>query len=48
MVLEDIIVNVHLDTAVYDVKIEMVVLVNHVKIMVSVSVQAGVHIYVNV
>ncbi len=48
MVLEDLIVNVHLDTAVYDVKIEMVVLVNHVKIMVFVSVQVVGGIPVNV
>jgi hypothetical protein len=39
MVLEDLLVNVHLDIVVHDVKIEMVVLVNHVKIMVFVSVQ---------
>ncbi len=48
MVLEDLLVNVHLDLVVNDVKIEMVVLVNHVKIMVFVSAQVVVHIHVNV
>jgi hypothetical protein len=48
MVLEDLLVNVHLDIVVNDVKIEMVVLVNHVKIMVFVSVQVVEGIPVNV
>jgi hypothetical protein len=48
MVLEVLLVNVHLDTVVNDVKIEMVVPVNHVKIMVFASIQVVVHIHVNV
>jgi hypothetical protein len=41
-------VNVLQDIAVSDVKIKMVVLVNHVKIVVFVLVQVAVRIYVNV
>jgi hypothetical protein len=41
-------VNVLQDIAVRDVKIKMVVLVNHVKIVVFVLVQVAVRIYVNV
>jgi hypothetical protein len=48
MVLEDLHVNVHQDIVVYDVKIAMVALVNHVKIMVFALVQGVVHIHVNV
>ncbi len=48
IILVDSLVNVHLDTVVNDVKIGMVALVNHVKIMVFVSAQVVVHIHANV
>ena len=41
-------VNVLQDTVANDVKIEMVVPVNHVKIVVFVLVQVVVHMYANV
>jgi hypothetical protein len=47
MVLEASLANVLRDTVVHDVKIKMVVLVNHVKMVVFVSIQVVVHIHVN-
>ncbi len=48
MVLEDSLVSVHLDSLVHDVKIKILVVVNHVRIMVFALIQVLVDIHVNV